>query len=695
ADLLAYYDGGIRIANTLLLPFAFPHDGKQPDNPGLLTQHDFTELPEFTATAPSKVVNEVKVKHRDAGADFKERLAIGSSVDNIEARRTSVKSSTVTLPGIIDPAQAAAWASRASASFSAGALEMSVTVRPPRAVNADDDALRAGDLVQITWDPLGINRLMRITRRRDAWAAGVDLDLESEHGFFGSLPPVEIARPPTLGESVPDPVVRARVFELDRQLLEAEAVKNAGAEDIFAAFLAMRPKSRRRNDATFEGQDVSGFQIWDSPDGSSYDPLGSQTYWAVRATLKTAVLPGDVATPINVNVDIDPANIDRERIVFQSESSRRNDTLLLVLDNEIFSIGAITLAQQNGMDWTLACLRARRGSAAAAHAAGAEAWLVYRDEITPHTHGDWEPGEQRFFKLQPSTPDETLDLEDAPVLKYTFAQAAAPLPVQITLGNLPSTARTMTELAITATVDAPSANLATVEVVLIRIQEGNAAQLQTSLGQWTMRGDGKAHWDVACAAIPIVAGNYRVEIRATVDSGQMTATASGVVVVTTGESGTGGSESLLGSYLNFRNSLSPVTLMPGDTEVYSAPLSIDLLGPNDKWLLVSWSIFVQCWGTNADITISLMPMLDGRYHATSFNFLAIREGRLAPENDRAITIHGETVVPIYWMDGLLGDAWAIEFRNDSDRNYHTGNDYAVKRYSVNISIKRWTGVPPT
>ncbi len=530
-DLMGYFDGTLKLENDLstgtakavLRPGAFPHDGSLPTNIGKLTDHDCSR-PQITITTPAAVANEVRLKYRDSADMLKEKVVLGWATDNVEARQSQTESAQVEMLGIIETAQAAAMAERTAAIAAEGEFGGSVSVRRGRAINADGSQLRAGDVVWLLNNALGIERVVRITRRRDMYLGGVELEFVHERGAYAQTPPIVPDTRPDLGETIPFPIVRARVFELGRELL-GESAATIG-DRIAVAFLAMRPKSHRVGREDFIDEDVMGFQIWDSPSGASYDPLGSQSGWAVRATLRAAVAKSTATTEIQLIIDAD--NIDDDRLLTQGASAQTNDTLLLVVGEEVMSVGKIT--KQAGY-WTVSCLRERRGTAAAAHNGNAEAWFVYRDEITPFTHDDWEPGADRYFKLQPDTPAGSLDFSQVTPLAYRFKPAKETAALQVKIDAAIASAKVGDSVEVKGTVTAPGCNLSNVTVVWIRLGAGDLSAGEQTLAMTICLGAQKSECIVSTLAVPLAAGRYKAEIRAVNDAGGLTKATSGVVTV--------------------------------------------------------------------------------------------------------------------------------------------------------------------
>lgn len=96
---------------------------------------------------------------------------------------------------------------------------------------------------------------------------------------------------------------------------------------------------------------------------------------------------GAVVTTINATattVRVTSTSVDFERMREQSTIGQTDDSLLLLIDDELASVSAITVVSTNVCDYTV--LRGRKGTAAAGHLNAAVAWLFYRSELQSADH---------------------------------------------------------------------------------------------------------------------------------------------------------------------------------------------------------------------------------------------------------------------------------------------------------------------
>ena len=220
---------------------------------------------------------------------------------------------------------------------------------------ADSNGILPGSLIKLDSGTYGLEIICRVleTTYPEAKAGEVELSLESERGLYPTIYyPVPPARVPDFFV-VAAKVVHARVVALPSGLKDA-----AGAE---VGFLAERP------DPT-----LTGYHIYLSRDGASYDPLLAEASWAVRGVLTAdySATTADVDESAGLQVLMDGTDVDQ--VTSQSDAQRDGDNLLIFLGAEILSAGEIVVTGPNQFE-----VLARRGicgTTKAAHPAGAEVW---------------------------------------------------------------------------------------------------------------------------------------------------------------------------------------------------------------------------------------------------------------------------------------------------------------------------------
>lgn len=455
-DALGYIDGWARTENGRVVPGRFPHDGAVPSGLTELSLHDMTDQPTLDAPGFASTANEIEVIFRDTGRRLKEDGILETAAANAMVRRRHQVIS-LNMPWIVTRAQASAYAAEAAQVAAEGERGGSFPVRRARAVWVSGEPIQAGDNFQLDYEPYQLDQVSRVTRRVDNYGGAVELEVIAERGVY---PLPYVAPPddrPAFGRLVPEEIAAARILELTTELAGTPA-------GIWLAVLAKRPLAAYPGDyAAIKSPSVVGFSLWQSDDGGAYDVLGSQQTWAVRGVLRAGYGSGSSALTVQVTLDAD--NLDLGRLAAQSAQDQANDALLLVVGDELLSVGAVSLS---GLDYDLGCLRARQGSVASAASTGAAVWLVYRDEVARTTHARFLASSVRFFKFQPFTSGEVLDLAEVDAVAFTFRDRAPEAPV-VTLGAVLSAARTGVTYYVSGTVSDINADLASVRVSVARV----------------------------------------------------------------------------------------------------------------------------------------------------------------------------------------------------------------------------------
>jgi hypothetical protein len=415
-DLFGYFDGWCRLEKQVLTPGCFPHNGVLPADIPTLTHHDFTERPKLPTRKVARAANSIIVKFRDGSQKHRED-SVGATAAANRRVRQRVQPEKIDMPAIIDRAQALAYAQTAArAAKDKGNGQASV--RTARAINPTTGGrLRAGDNFILQYAPFNYSRAVRITKRTENYKGGVVFDVVPERGCYPQMTPVTPEPLPNLGVALPQPVGHARVFELTPDL--------AGSPiGIYIAVLAQRPVAKYpAPHDNLTAQNISGAMIHYSCDGASYDYTGAMVTWAVRGTLLEPLDGNDAGTLARVQFGDD--NIDLDCITAQSEAAQLDDSLMMLVGDELMSIGAIQLEADARR---FAVMRQRQGTKALAHAAGTEVWLMFRDELGRYAHAQFAGHGQAHFKLETLNPGNRLALSEAPDIAYTFRDRTPEAP---------------------------------------------------------------------------------------------------------------------------------------------------------------------------------------------------------------------------------------------------------------------------
>jgi hypothetical protein len=416
-EAFGYFDGWARIDQAKIVPGLFPHDGSVPSGLPELSHHDMVGDPEIGGVGFSSQINSVRVKYRDANQKLREDSVGETARGNAKARQRTQPVEKSAL-WIIDNQQAGAYASEAAKSAAWGDSKGSFDVRGPRAVRSDGSPLLAGDNFQLDYLPLAVDQVCRVTKRVEPYRGPVSISYVGERGVFPLPYRAPESLSPDLGRSIPTVVSKQRLLELSPSL--------AGTTlGIYIALLAMRPPSGYENFVYLSGHGVIGFNLWYSADNLSYDPIGSQSTWGIRATVREAY--GSAAGTVKVTLDAD--NLDTYKLSPRSAEDQADDALLLIVGNEVMSVGGISIS---GADWDLAVLRGRQETTAATAALSVEAWLVLRSDLVKFTHRRFVGEQTRWFKLQPYTSSQVTDLADVTAFSHQFSDQRPPVPAGLT-----------------------------------------------------------------------------------------------------------------------------------------------------------------------------------------------------------------------------------------------------------------------
>ncbi|EIP99439.1 hypothetical protein OpiT1DRAFT_03956 [Opitutaceae bacterium TAV1] len=528
-DLFPYYAGYLRAEGGLLLPGC---NHPPPAAQEAIRLTDLSERPEPSTPTAAITAQEVSVAYRDAARKLKEDAVSETSASGVLSRRTTT-AQTLDMPFYVSAALARQFAAEAVAASQAGEQSMTLRLRSARAVWAHTgEPYRVGEFFVLP-DFSGVSeasdgyrrRVSRwwITRRVDYYDGKVELVLDRDNTSGLTISP-ETDGNIEIGKAVPLPIAAARIIDLPPALVE-QVVAATGSDGPAIAVLALRPLAKYPPPLDTTTPGVVGYYVWHSDTGASYSSLVQSLSWSARGTLSAAITAGAASVQVTFPAD----NLDLDRVQSVSADDRLDNQLLAIVGNEVMSVGTVTL-QAGGLR-TLAVLRGRLGTAAAAAAAGEVVWVVWRDELAALTHAAFTAGATRRFKLQPFGGGQMLELEDAPVLTHTFPVPPAEVLPVIALGAVSAEATVGTPFDVTASVTAAAGNLASVVVVWVRLGAGDALGPEQALQAITCTGALKSACPVNTVASPMAAGRYRVLVRATTDAGTVVTAQSAVVVV--------------------------------------------------------------------------------------------------------------------------------------------------------------------
>ncbi len=296
------------------------------------------------------------------------------------------------LPFIHHAGQAQLMAAEASVPNTSGDSGVNLTVLKSRAVELDGSLLMPGSRINWDYGPHSLDLVCRVTARRMQMGKASDtLTIVRERGAF--------PRPYAAAVDV-------------RVLPTVEAPGEIDAGDVRLWFLPpgfggarqIVPLINRTKRAIYRAN------LHFSPNGSApWETILDSRFFVAKCAVAGAGI--DAAAGV---VRVTSTSVDFQRLSAQSDVAQQDDTLLMLLGNEVVSVGAVTVVSPGTYD--LAILRHRQGTTASGHAPAEVSWLFYRAELRSIGHesfyqvraaGVYNAGvATKYFKIQLFTIDE-------------------------------------------------------------------------------------------------------------------------------------------------------------------------------------------------------------------------------------------------------------------------------------------------
>lgn len=379
SDVLAYIGGHIRERDGKLEVDWQPSDGSTANPTGLreIGQDEIVGDPMLDPQDLDDLPTRLIVTGLDIDAD--PDLSETNEIANVPYARKLLGEERppvqISRPGWVTRSQLKAFAGLEAAIRANPVLKAKLKVLRQYAVELDGATpLRPGDRFVLNWAPSSLRVVVRILERSKESAVDVEFQVQVERGSYPL--PYQPALDPraSLNQPLPSALTRYALTE----------VPDADPREV--APLVERPQGN-----------ITGFRVHYSPTNTWPGMiLDSFQTWAVGATLKTSLANSTAAT----TVEIDTVGADWARILAQGSAAQLDDRLLLIIENEWLSVGAISVVSAGR--YSLAVLRARQGSAAASHVVNLTVFLAYRTELNTVTHPEFENiGAPEYFKLQP------------------------------------------------------------------------------------------------------------------------------------------------------------------------------------------------------------------------------------------------------------------------------------------------------
>ncbi|HEY1107445.1 MAG TPA: hypothetical protein VGE76_02395, partial [Opitutaceae bacterium] len=391
STILAHVDGYIYIEGGKICVGWFP--SKPPDATlPEITEHDLEEAPsggEFPDwnRGPSSVV----VICRAFSRDYNDTPALCPAPAN---RETGVVSTParVERPMIHDELQAAKIAAEVAAARGGSEAVISLKIQKSRAVKSDGSPLMPGDLFVWDYGPHALDLVMRVVGRRIR--AGDTADLIEAIPERGQFPLPYVA--PVDDRVLPVPSAPGEVDLADMRLWLPPSA--------FSSVRAIVPLVNRAHRGIYR------VDLHLSADGAApWSAVLDSRFFAAKCAVVSGISAG--ATTLQVA----SASVDIRRMAAQDANAQTDDTLLLLLGDELCSVGTISVVSPG--IYELSLLRGRRGTTAVAHASTVVGFLFYRAEVARVEHAElyrvrdgsntYNPSiATKYFKLQLFTIDE-------------------------------------------------------------------------------------------------------------------------------------------------------------------------------------------------------------------------------------------------------------------------------------------------
>ncbi len=403
-DILSYIDGFVRVNDGMLQAGLAKHDGTVEGSLPSLTHHEFVGTPTVSPLD--------RTRYAKASATFRDRRRhmkrstvttdSSSVVDDIGYG----ESTSLDLSGFQTEHQGDRYLSEFLQTHNQ--MRWGVSGRVFR------DALqgrREGDQIQFDYSPLSIDVTMRIVRIDDTDHPNIaKVNLEQEPGLFQLGNASEEVERVTTTYTEPGELANKRVFQLPKSV-------SGGKPALWFLAEKVTPNS-------------VGFKIHYSGDDSSFDYIGNQESYALRGALDGAIADSDLT------LNIDATGEDIDKLQSMSSAQQENDELLLIVNDEVLSIGTVTA---NGSDnYTVGVNRGRWGTVAASHSDTDEVWVIERSTLETFYHQEFPRTViARYFKLQPFTSFEgERDLANVTSFSFSFADLSVGAPLGFAVGGI-------------------------------------------------------------------------------------------------------------------------------------------------------------------------------------------------------------------------------------------------------------------
>jgi hypothetical protein len=374
---LSYYDGFISLDETKLKVDWFPHSTITETDPSqfrTIYLADLVSKPSIDLPVWEDTITGVAIDYFSLEKDFRQTaLTIRSS--HASQVHGEERIETLTRDWFTWEKQIQSFGERYLATAEIPRYKGKIQVKRDRCFNLDNgnvaaairgELFKPGHLFKFNYAPFSLNLICRITGISPKGAVW-EIDFVQERGTY---PADYVPTPdpiPDLTLPTPDALDNWEVINAPFGLINER-------KNWLVIFAERFDKATTEFDITFN----------DSNTWISEEPyLIEQTAFGVRFELNETV--ANEAGPTTFEIEANAANPDLLAMMQeQDDSQQANDDLLLQMNGEWMSIGAISLVSGTAYDVT--CLRGRLGSAAQGHSATNIAWVIKREDLSLWYH---------------------------------------------------------------------------------------------------------------------------------------------------------------------------------------------------------------------------------------------------------------------------------------------------------------------
>lgn len=366
SEWLAYVNGTLAASDGKIVPVWEPGLPPSPETLTEISEHDL----DADEKPPSGVLGDwnaglcdATVIYRRSWSNYEEFPAKHPAPAN---RETGVGATTKRFerPGIHEEGQANMMATELSAGSGESDSTKSLAILHSRAVKPDGTPLMPGDYFNWDYEPHKLDMVVRVVSRR--FRPDKASDLLTITRAQGAWPRPYV---PAVDERVPASVEPPGEFASDAVRLWMLPSGFGLVRQVTA--LVDRNKTI-----------VTGWRLHLAPTAAGpWAPILNSSFFAAKVTLTAA------ATAEGGTISLASSSLDMTRMQAQGKVDQADDRLCLLIGDELLSVGDLIAVAQGTLSASV--LRARRGTTAAAHAAGTVGWLFLREELVSSTHGEY------------------------------------------------------------------------------------------------------------------------------------------------------------------------------------------------------------------------------------------------------------------------------------------------------------------